>query len=144
MFWRFLRFGKSVKRGFWIVELIVALAILSGLMLVLTKFGWHIMLVEHDSVKRMEAISCVSALIDEKAQKGQFSAFKGKKIGDFDLNCTISKSKMLANNFPEPIKRSLCKGLTGVERVEITVAFRSGFGKKREFCIVTGVLGGDH
>jgi len=136
----FFGFFKHAKKGFWMIELITAMAILTGMMLILTRFGWNIMLAEQDAVKRMEAISCVSALIDEKSKKVRKSAFKGKKFGDFTLNCKIYSAKVLGSNFPESVKNGFKNGFGVFERADITVSFASDFGAKREFRILTSLL----
>jgi len=136
----FLRFFESAKRGFWIVELIVAMTILSGMMLVLTKFVWHVQLIEHDSVKRMEAIGKISAFIDTQGKKGHFSSFKSRKIGDFCFNCTVSRLGRCTCDFPRSLQNAFKRDFQRYEQTKFTVSFQSSFGVKREFCLITSPM----
>ncbi|MFC1842295.1 hypothetical protein ACFLYU_01420 [Candidatus Dependentiae bacterium] len=137
----FIHFSKYASTGFWIIELLVSMVILSGIMLILFRFSCNMIALQSDSIKRLEAISCASSLLEGNlAKRGVFC----QKTGDFKLDLKTFRIKILKHNLPKSIQKSLKKHSNyksyGIEKANLVISWQTKQpGQKKNIKIVTGV-----
>jgi len=125
-------FCKLSKQGFWIIELLVSVAILSGFMLILFRFGCNMIATKHDAIMRLGAMNhAISHLEGDFGRKlGENHNFN-QKIGNFELICKSAHINKLESNLPEAMKKELKKHANKKYIKKYTVSWVSSFENKR-------------
>jgi len=140
VFRRFLQTSKAPKNGFWIIELLISMAILSGIMLLLFRFGANVMAAEHDAVMRLQAINIAKSHLESNMGKNHSFSQNISNMGDFTLSSKISPITPVQSNFPESIKKALKKHVFA--KHVVAVSWNSQGGVKRNIELFSFKPGG--
>jgi len=120
------------KSGFFIVELLVAIAMLSGVGLLFCRFQWAILQVQGDALLLMAAIDSAIEHLDV-TRKGKKDGLEAEK---YNISQKTAKIGVLRHNVPQKMVRQLdaaciTVGWTSLAVAERSVEFFSMIGEKK-------------
>jgi len=136
----------SKGKGFLLIELLVALAILSGLTLVVSSQIWQSIKLHKEAELRLSALNCAVSLLDQIAKQKQITSMSkttqdGISVVVDKANVAIDQKKIDQIVFPAGQKyEEKGEPFWLFEFVQLTVRWKNLSQKKESMRFLTGLL----
>jgi len=121
-------------KGYLLIELLIAVSIISGVALLVLRYQWNIIQIQHNALRRSKALDYAVSWLEQISQKSNIPPFLQKEVDGCRLAIKTGsmqvKSKPFANVLP----------VTNFKKLTLEAKWKDVAGKERSFCIVTGMV----
>jgi len=133
-FERKIEFKVLQSDGYLLIELLIAVSMLSGVALLVFRYQWNIIQAQQNALRRSKAIDHAISWLEKISEKSDISPLLKKEIDGCKFTIKTSPVHVKYKPFKNVVP------VTNFKRVTLEAKWADVAGKEKSFCIVTGII----